>query len=131
MRVVLEGQYGILVSNLLFSPNQIAVCFENLNFCFRKTGNIPVNGNVTILRCLSELDYTLSCLQYTYSASAPLNREDTAWCTLTITVTPKICLTNTRRREGAFHCRMCPIYYCTRLHYVWRVKKVCATMVQF
>ena len=32
----------------IFSPNQILVFFENLNFYFMKTANIPVYGNIAV-----------------------------------------------------------------------------------
>jgi len=32
----------------MFSPNQIAVFFEKLNFYFMKTAKVPVYGNIVL-----------------------------------------------------------------------------------
>jgi len=57
-----------------------------------KTANIPVNGNITVYGTIAmsvyKVDYSLRCLEYICSVSAPLrplNHEDTDTCTLTIT----------------------------------------------
>ena len=61
----------------LFSSNQIAIVFENLNFYFIKTAKIPVYGNkamcVNIARSVYKKDYTLRCLEYICSVSSPVD----------------------------------------------------------
>jgi len=46
----------------IFSTNQIAVCFENLNFYFIKTANIPVYGNIEL--SVYKIDCTRRCLEF-------------------------------------------------------------------
>ena len=41
----------------MFSPNQVAVFVQNLNFYFIKTVNVPVYGNIAMY--VYNIDYTL------------------------------------------------------------------------
>ena len=47
----------LLVSNLFYVPDQIAVCFDN--FYFIKTAKKPVYGNIAL--SVYKIDYTLRC----------------------------------------------------------------------
>jgi len=53
---------------------QSAVFFENLNFCFMKTANIPVYGNIAMYGNIAlfvyKTDYTLRYLEYICSVSS-------------------------------------------------------------
>ena len=65
-----------LVSDLFFRPIRF---FENLNFYFMKTANIPVYGNIamyiTYCAVCLYMDFTLRCLEYICSVSSPLRRH--------------------------------------------------------
>jgi len=52
-----------LVSNLFFSPNQISLLFENLNFHFIKTANIPVYGNIAMYITYSDVCLKIDTLR--------------------------------------------------------------------
>ena len=52
----------LLVSNLFYVPDQIAVCFDNLYFYFIKTAKKPVYGNIAL--SVYKIDYTLRCLKH-------------------------------------------------------------------
>jgi len=59
------------VADLYFRPKH-HISFENLNFYFMKTANIPVYGNIAVYIkycavCLN-IEYTLRCLEYICSA---------------------------------------------------------------
>ena len=58
----------VLLSNLYF-PNRISVFFLSLNFYFMHTAKIPVYGHIAL--SVSNIEYTLRCLEYIYSVSLP------------------------------------------------------------
>ena len=74
--------------------------FENLDFYFMKTANIPVYGKIAVYGNIAmfvyKINITLRCLEYICSVSSPLrhhgplNRQDTDKCTLTIIYTTSI-----------------------------------------
>jgi len=68
-----------LAANRFLPYYQAAVCFENLNFFFMKTANIPVYGTIAVYETIAmyvyKKEYTVRCLEYICSVSSPLRRH--------------------------------------------------------